>query len=188
MDQIDSVATPREAAVSTGLVAALIRWIDGINNWVGRASSWLALLLVVITTYDVIMRYVFRISFVFIQEAEWHLFAILFLIAAGYTHLKGDHVRVDIFYARMSPLRRAWIDLVCGVLFLFPTVFLLVWTSIPFVISSIAVLEGSPDPGGIPGRFLLKAVIPLGFILVGLQGISETLKNLFRVLGKEVPK
>ena len=171
-----------------GLVRALIRRIDVLNDWVGRAMSWLALLLVVVTTYDVVSRYLFRKSFVFIQELEWHLFAVLFLVAAGYTHLKGDHVRVDIFYARMSPRNRAWIDLVLGVLFLFPTCFLLIWTSIPFVVASVKVLEGSPDPGGIPGRFLLKAVIPLGFILIALQGFSETIKDLFRVLGKEVPK
>jgi len=167
---------------------AVIRPIDALNEGVGRASAWLALLLVVVTTYDVVSRYLFNKSFVFIQEMEWHLFAILFLVAAGYTHLKGDHVRVDIIYARMSPRNRAWIDLVLGVLFLFPTCFLLIWTSIPFVIASVKVLEGSPDPGGIPGRFLLKAVIPLGFILIALQGISETIKNYFRVVGKEMPK
>lgn len=170
------------------LAHAVTRRIDAVNEWFGRGTAWLALLLVVVTTYDVASRYLFRKSFVFIQELEWHLFAILFLIAAGYTHLKGDHVRVDIFYARMSPRGKAWIDLILGVLFLFPTCFLLIWTSIPFVIASAKVLEGSPDPGGIPGRFLLKAVIPLGFILIALQGISETIKNYFRVNGKEVPQ
>ncbi|MBI2878912.1 MAG: TRAP transporter small permease subunit [Candidatus Rokubacteria bacterium] len=186
MREVDAVAQPREEVVPAGLSFALIRWIDAVNDRVGRAASWLTLLMVIITTYDVVMRYLFRTSFVFIQELEWHLFAILFLVVAGYTHLKGDHVRVDIFYARTSPRKRAWIDLVCSVLFLFPTVFLLVWTSIPFVINSIAVLEGSPDPGGIPGRFVLKAMIPFGFVLVGLQGISETLKNLLRLAGKDV--
>lgn len=170
------------------LVRAVIGWIDAVNDRVGRATSWLTLLLVVVTTYDVISRYLFRKSFVFIQEAEWHLFAIMFLVAAGYTHLKGDHVRVDIFYARMSPRRKAWVDLIFGLLFLFPTVFLIVWTSIPFVSASVKVLEGSPDPGGIPGRFLLKAVIPLGFILIGLQGISETIKTVFVALGKKVER
>ncbi len=195
MDEHQEVARPLQVGArpveATGwltLLRAAVRPIDAVNEWIGRGTAWLALLLVVVTTYDVASRYLFRKSFVFVQELEWHLFAILFLIAAGYTHLKGDHVRVDIFYARMSPRNRAWIDLVCGVLFLFPTCFLLIWTSIPFVIASAKVLEGSPDPGGIPGRFLLKAVIPLGFILIALQGISETIKNLFHVLGKEMPK
>lgn len=173
-------------ARAPGFLLVLSRRIDAVNDGVGRAASWLTFLMVVVTTYDVVMRYLFRTSFVFIQELEWHLFAMLFLVSAGYTHLKGDHVRVDIFYARRSPRTRAWIDLVCGVLFLFPTVFLLVWTSIPFVLDSVAVLEGSPDPGGIPGRFVLKAMIPFGFALVGLQGISETIKNLLRLLGEDV--
>jgi len=186
MGEVNVVARSEEAAASPGLAFAFVRWIDAVNDWVGRAAAWLTLLLVMVTTYDVMMRYLFRKSFVFVQEAEWHLFAILFLVVAGYTHLKGDHVRVDIFYARTSPRMRAWIDLVCGLIFLFPTVFLLVWTSIPFVISSIAVLEGSPDPGGIPARFALKAVIPFGFTLVGLQGVSETIKNILRLAGKDV--
>lgn len=185
MDKAEAVAKPAEAGAS-GLLLTLSRRIDAVNDRVGRVVAWLTFLMVVVTTYDVVMRYLFRISFVFIQELEWHLFAVLFLVAAGYTHLKGDHVRVDIFYARRSPRTRAWIDLVCGVIFLFPTVFLLVWTSIPFVLDSVAVLEGSPDPGGIPARFVLKGMIPLGFILIGLQGISETTKNLLRLLGEDV--
>jgi len=162
------------------------QWIDRFNEVVGRGVSWVAALMVLVTSYDVIMRYVFRTSFVFIQELEWHLFAVLFLLAAGYTHLHGDHVRVDIFYARMSRRRKAVVDLAFGVLFLFSTCFLLVWTSIPFVANSLAVLEGSADPGGLPARYLLKAVIPLSFILLALQGISESIKNLFIVMEKGV--
>lgn len=170
------------------VVGGLLRRLDAVNDRVGRWSAWLALALVVITTTDVTMRYVFRTSFVFVQELEWHLFAVMFLITAGYAHLLDSHVRVDIFYARLGPRVKAWIDFVCGILFLFPTVFLLVWSSIPFVVASVRDLEGSPDPGGIPGRFVLKAVIPLGFLLLGLQGISETIKNGYRALGREVPR
>lgn len=167
-----------------GFLRALSSRIDTLNDWVGRAIRMLTLLMVLVTTYDVLMRYVFHQSFVFIQELEWHLFAVLFLIAAGYTHLKGDHVRVDIFYARMSPRAKAMVDLVCGVFFLFPMCFLLVWTSIPFIKASIAVLEGSPDPGGLPGRYLFKLAIPVGFILLGIQGLSELVKS-FDELRKE---
>ena len=141
-------------------LSAIVRGIDRLNEKVGRYVAWLTLILVLVTTYDVVMRYLFDITFVFIQELEWHLFAVLFLIAAGYTHLKGDHVRVDIVHARLSPLTKAWIELVFGILFLFPTCFLLIWTSIPFVLNAWAVLEGSPDPGGIPARYVLKSVIP----------------------------
>jgi TRAP-type mannitol/chloroaromatic compound transport system permease small subunit len=168
-----------------GGVRGLCRAIDRLNELVGRASRSLTLLMVLVTTTDVVMRYLFRTSFVFVQELEWHLFAVLFLLAAGYAHLKGDHVRVDIFYARMSPRARALVDLIGGLLFLFPTCFLIVTTSIPFIRASVAVLEGSPDPGGLPGRFLLKMAIPAGFVLLGLQGISELVKNVGALRGGE---
>ncbi|HSF05069.1 MAG TPA: TRAP transporter small permease subunit [Methylomirabilota bacterium] len=181
--------TPHATAARPPVVVlALVRAIDAVNERVGRWSAWLALLLVAIVTYDVVMRYLFNITYVFIQELEWHLFAVMFLMTAGYAHLLDSHVRVDIFYVRLSPRARAWIDLFGGILFLFPTAFLLIWTSIPFVRASLADLEGSPDPGGIPGRFVLKAVIPLAFFLLGIQGISETIKNFYRVMGQEAPR
>jgi TRAP-type mannitol/chloroaromatic compound transport system permease small subunit len=167
---------------------ALVRGIDAVNGRVGRWAAWLALLLVLVVTYDVVMRYLFNITYVFIQELEWHLFAVIFLITAGYAHLLDSHVRVDIFYARFPPRIRAWVDFFGGILFLLPTVVLLIWTSIPFVRASFADLEGSPDPGGIPGRFVLKAVIPLAFFLLGIQGISEIIKNFYRVRSKEPPR
>lgn len=185
----EDVASP----VASGVAArrswsgALIRTIDAVNDRVGRGASWLAVLLVMVTTYDVVMRYLLRTSFVFVQELEWHLFAVMFLIGAGYTHLRNDHVRVDIIYARLGERAKAWIDFMGSLVFLFPTAFLLVWTSIPWVAASAVVLEGSPDPGGIPGRFVLKAVLPLGFVLIGLQGVSETVKCWYRARGQEPP-
>lgn len=162
--------------------------IDAVNDRVGRAVRLLAFLMVVVTTYDVVMRYVFRQSFVFVQELEWHLFALLFLLAAGYAQLRGDHVRVDIFYARMSERNRALVDVVCGVLFLFPTCFLLIWTSLPFVQASVAVREGSPDPGGLPARYLLKAAIPVSFTLLALQGLADLVKNVERLQGRRAAR
>lgn len=166
-----------------GVLWAVSAVIDRINDTVGRGVRWLSLLLVGVTAFDVVMRYVFRTSFVFVQELEWHIFAVLFLVAAGYAHLKGDHVRVDIVYARMIPRKRALVDLVCGLVFLFPTCFLLVMTAVPFVVSSVSVLEGSPDPGGLPARYLLKMAIPVGFLLLGLQGVSELIKSFAAVRG-----
>ncbi len=184
----EPLSTPGSGSGGRRVVVLLMRVIDAVNDRVGRWAAWLSLILVVVTTTDVTMRYLFNTSFVFVQELEWHLFAVMFLITAGYAHLLNSHVRVDIFYARMPARVQAWVDFVCGIVFLFPTVFLLVWTSIPFVVSSVQMLEGSPDPGGIPGRFVLKAVIPLGFLLLGIQGISETIKTGYRAFGKEVPR
>jgi TRAP-type mannitol/chloroaromatic compound transport system permease small subunit len=171
-----------------GPLAGLSRAIDRVNAGVGRVTRGLTLLMVLVTTYDVIMRYAFRSSFVFVQELEWHLFAVLFLLAAGYAHLNNDHVRVDIFYARMSRRGQALVDVIGGLLFLFPSCFLIVYTSIPFIRASVAVLEGSPDPGGLPGRFLLKMAIPLGFSLLALQGISELVKSVAALSGKELAR
>ncbi len=135
---------------------------------------------------DVVMRYAFHTSFVFTQELEWHLFAFIFLLGAGYTLLYDGHVRVDIFYQRFGPKAQAWINLLGVLLFLSPGCVLIIATSWSFVASSWEVMEGSPDPGGIPYRYLLKACIPVGFILVLLQGISLGIKSLFVILGEEV--
>jgi len=156
---------------------ALAHAIDFLNDGVGRSVAWLTAVMVLVTFTDALMRYALNTSFVFVQEVEWHLFAVVFLLAAGYTQLKGGHVRVDIVYARLAPRVRAWIDLVFCLLFLFPTCYLVITTSLPFVARSWAAWETSADPGGLPLRFVLKAVIPLGFSLIGLQGVSETIKN-----------
>ena len=135
---------------------------------------------------DVVMRYVFHTSFVFTQELEWHLFGFIFLLGAGYTLLYDGHVRVDIFYQRLSPSAKAWINLIGVLLFLIPGCVLIIATSWSFVVNSWAVMEGSPDPGGIPYRYVLKACIPVGFILVLLQGISLGIKSLFVIRGDAI--
>lgn len=171
-----------------GFLRGLSRAVDAVNDRVGRSVRLLTLLLVLVTTADVVMRYLFRTSFVFVQEAEWHIFAVLFLLAAGYAHLKKDHVRVDIIYARQSDRTKAVTNLIGGLLFLFPTCFLLINSSIPFVVASVGVLEGSPDPGGLPGRFVLKAVIPVGFLLLALQGVSELIKDFDALRSREAAR
>ena len=147
----------------------------------------MTLLLVLVVFVDVVMRYAFRISFVFTQELEWHLFAFVFLVGAGYTLLYDGHVRVDIFYQRMTTKAKAWVNLLGVLLFLLPGCFLVIDTSLKFVHNSWSVMEGSPDPGGIPYRFVLKSAIPLGFVLITLQGISLGIKSLLTILGKDEP-
>ncbi len=157
-------------------------FIESINEFVGRAVSWVTFGLVILVFTDVVMRYVFKTSFVFVQEMEWHMFSVIFLVGAGYTLLHDEHVRVDIFYQRMSKKSRAWVNLIGTGFFLFPGCYMIIATAIPFVMASFSVLEGSPDPGGVPFRFILKSMIPIGFVFVMLQGISLFLKSLFTVL------
>ena len=157
------------------------RGIDAVNAWVGHFVSWTTALVVVVVFVDVVMRYAFNTSFVATQEMEWHLFAFIFLMGAGYTLLKDGHVRVDIFYQRVTPRAQAWINLVGVVLFLNPGCLMIIATSLKFVYHSWAVMEGSPDPGGIPFRWVIKACVPIGFILVNLQGVSMGLSSLLTI-------
>jgi len=165
------------------LLHALSRLFDRINEAAGRVVSWLTLAMVAVTAYDTIMRYGFQRGNIGLQELEWHLFGIVFLIGAGYT-LKADaHVRVDIFYARLGERGRAWINLVGVFVALLPFCALVLWCTRGFVENSWSIREFSPDPGGLPARYVMKAMIPLGFMLVALQGISEAVKSL-RVLSR----
>ena len=166
----------------------VVRYIDRLNGWVGRGVAWATLGLVLVVFVDVVMRYLFNTSFVFTQELEWHIFGFIFLIGAGYTLLKDGHVRVDIIYQRLGPKGRAWVNF-CGViLFLIPGCIMVIATSWNFTMNSFAILEGSPDPGGIPFRFVLKGCIPAGFTLLLLQGVSLGLHSFMEILGIEGAK
>ena len=164
---------------------AICRGIDTLNKWVGHFVAWTTALVVMVVFVDVVMRYVLNISFVFTQELEWHLFAFIFLMGAGYTLLKDGHVRVDIIYQRCSRKTQAWINFLGVLLFLVPGCCLIIITSLKFVSNAYGVMEGSPDPGGIPYRWVLKTCIPAGFSLVLLQGVSLGIKSFFTMIGKD---
>lgn len=163
----------------------ICRWIDTLNEWVGRGVAWVTFLVVLVVFTDVVMRYAFKTSFVFVQELEWHLFAFIFLMGAGYTLAKDGHVRVDIIYQRLSPKAKAWVNLFGVIFFLLPGCYMIIATSYKFVYTSWAMGEGSPDPGGIPYRFIIKSTIPIGFVLVTLQGLSLSLRSLMVILGHD---
>ena len=167
------------------ILKTLCRWIDSINEWVGRGVAWVTLGLVLVVFIDVVMRYIFNTSFVFTQELEWHLFGFIFLIGAGYTLLHDGHVRVDIIYQRLGFKGRAWVNFLGVILFLIPGCIMVITTSWKFMANSFAILEGSPDPGGIPFRFILKSCIPVGFALLLIQGFSLGLHSFMQILGIE---
>ena len=170
------------------VLKTLIRWIDGLNEWIGRGVAWVTLALVLVIFTDVVMRYLLNKSFVFTQELEWHLFGFIFLIGAGYTLLHDGHVRVDIIYQRLGFKGQAWINLMGVIVFLIPGCLMIIITSFKFVLTSFLILEGSPDPGGIPLRFIVKGFIPAGFSLLLLQGFSLAIHSLLQILGVETPK
>jgi TRAP-type mannitol/chloroaromatic compound transport system permease small subunit len=166
-------------------IKTITRWIDRLNEWVGSGVAWVTLGLVLVVFVDVVMRYMLNKSFVFTQELEWHLFGFIFLIGAGYTLLHDGHVRVDIIYQRLGIKGRAWTNLLGVILFLIPGCIMVISTSWQFAANSFSMMEGSPDPGGIPFRFIIKGCIPVGFTLLLLQGISLGLHSFMQIIGAE---
>jgi len=143
----------------------------------GKISSWFSLALVLLISTDVLLRYIFNFSTASLYEMEWHLFAIIFLLASPYTLQKNKHVRVDVFYNNFSKRTKNIIDLIGNIIFLIPFSFIIFYTSLPFVEDSYSILESSPDPGGLPYRFIIKSIIPIAFFLLMIQGILNTIKN-----------
>jgi len=170
------------------MLRKLARRIDAVQERVGRFASFVTLAMVLVVFFDVVQRYGLNKSSVFMQEMEWHLFAVGYLLAAGYTMLYDEHVRVDIVYSRWGPRKRAWANVCFAFIFFFPSIFLVIYTTIPFLRNSFLLGEGSPDPGGVPARWLLKSTIIVGFTLLGLQGVSETIKNFYVAMGWEEPE
>lgn len=167
------------------MIKGFCQGVDWINERVGRGVAWVTTGLVLVVFVDVVMRYLFNTSYVFTQELEWHLFAFIFLIGAGYTLLHDGHVRVDIIYQRLGPKGRAWINLIGVFGFMLPGCLMVIITSWKFTHNAWAVLEGSPDPGGIPYRFLVKGLITAGFVLLSLQGLSLGLHSFLKLVGRE---
>ncbi len=166
-----------------GLAQSIAGAIDRLNDTVGRTVSWLTLFMVLVQFALVLMRYVFGVGNVLIQESMWYMHGTLFMAAAGYTLLKDGHVRVDIFYRGATARRKALVDL-CGVLFLLvPFCILMAWSGFPYVAASWEALEGSRETSGIPYVYLLKTVILVFVALVFLQGVSMALKSLLVLSG-----
>ena len=170
-----------------GIVKKTIVSCDRINEWIGSFIVAPAVLLFILVIFgNVILRYVFNTSFVFMAELEWHIFAFIFLIGAGYTLLHDGHVRVDIFYSIMDRKKQAFINVIGVLLFLIPSCYFVLTTTIPWVLVSYKIGEISIDPGGIPARFLIKATLPMGYFLMLIQGILLLFKSFFILLGDPI--
>ncbi|MBU0465110.1 MAG: TRAP transporter small permease subunit [Proteobacteria bacterium] len=158
---------------------------DKINEWIGSVIVTSAVFIFILVIFsNVILRYVFNTSFVFMAELEWHVFAFIFLMGAGYTLLHEGHVRVDIFYSIMDRKKQAFINLFGVIFLLIPSCYVVLTTSIPWVIVAYKIGEVSIDPGGIPARFLLKATLPVGYFLMLIQGLLLGVRSAFILLGK----
>lgn len=155
-----------------------IHSIDRASEALGRGAAWLSLALVLVVGLIVVLRYGFQIGSVALQESVMYLNGALFVFGTAYTLKVGGHVRVDVFYSRLSLRRRAWIDLVGALLFLLPAAVFVVLISWDYVAVSWRIREGSPESSGLPFVYLLKTLILLLGALLALQGVSELLKSL----------
>jgi len=154
-----------------------------IAETVGNTAAWLALALVLVTFAVVVLRYLFQLGSIAMQESILYLHASLFLLGAAYTLNRDGHVRVDIFYRGFSPRGKALVDLVGALLLLLPVCTFLLWVSWDYVASAWALREGSPEAGGLPFVYLLKTLIPLAALLLALQGLSQALASLGTLTG-----
>lgn len=159
--------------------------IDRLIAWIGRTVSWLVLAAVIVTFVVVVLRYVFDFGRIWIQESYLWMHAVIFMLGAAWTLQEEGHVRVDIFYHKLSGHGRCWVNLL-GVLFLLtPTCGFILWASFPYVITSWQLLEGSRETGGIPAVFLLKTVMPLMALLLLMQGFSIVIHSWVKLTGQK---
>ena len=152
---------------------SLSRWIDPFLSAIGRAISWLWLLLLIIIVGNVFLRYAFGEGRIEFEEVQWHIYSLGFLLGLSYAFQADAHIRVDVVSERLAVRTRAWLEFYGIVLGLLPFVVLILWFSVPFVVQSWSASEVSQSPGGLPYRWLIKAVLPLGFGLLALAAISR---------------
>jgi TRAP-type mannitol/chloroaromatic compound transport system permease small subunit len=159
------------------VLLGLSRAIDALNEQVGKLTYWLILAAVLISTGNAIVRYAFNRSSNSWLEIQWYLFSFVFLFCAGYTLLHNQHVRIDVISANLSARGRAWIDVLGTILFLMPMAIAIMWLSWPVFLDAYRSNEVSTNAGGLlvwPGRLML----PIGFFLLVLQGLSELIKRV----------
>ena len=166
-----------------GLLLRLSRAIDWLNERVGRLVYWLILAAVLVSAGNAMVRYLFDMSSNAWLELQWYLFSAVFLLAAGYTLLHNEHVRIDVVTGRLSPQARAWVDLLGSLFFLLPMAIVIMVLAWPVFVESWTRNEISSDAGGLL-RWPVKLLIPAGFLLLVLQGLSEIIKRVAFLLGR----
>ena len=155
----------------------LSRAIDYVNDQFGVVANWLVLLACLISAGNAASRYLFSASSNAWLEVQWYMFAVIVMFGAAYTLKRNEHVRVDLFYMTLGRRGQLWIDILGTLVFLLPTCIILAWLSWPFFMQAYAVGEHSSNAGGLL-RWPIKLVLPVGFLLVALQGLSEVIKRV----------
>jgi TRAP-type mannitol/chloroaromatic compound transport system permease small subunit len=164
---------PSAGAQARGVRARIERLVQIVGEW----TSWLTLVIVALMSVNVLLRYLFSVGSVWAQELEWHLLVPLILFGMSYALRHGEHVRVDILYGRFTARNKALVDLLSATLGIAISI-IIIWLSLHYVEQAYVIDEGSADPGGLPHRYLIKALIPVGFALLLLQSIAAALKSV----------
>ena len=159
------------------------RLIDTLNEKIGLIANWLVLAACVISAGNALMRYSFSLSSNAWLEIQWYLFGGMVMLGASYTLKMNEHVRVDVFYGRYSERVRLWLDFAGGIVFLLPMTITIGWLSWPMLANSWAIGEVSSNAGGLL-RWPVKLMVPLGFLLLSLQGVSEVIKRYAALTGR----
>jgi TRAP-type mannitol/chloroaromatic compound transport system permease small subunit len=170
-------------------MGALLKFADGvdwISEQIGQWLKWLVLLSSLISAGNALVRYTLHTSSNGWLEIQWYMFGAMFLLGAGYALKHGEHVRVDVLYSTFTPRTQAWIDVFGTIFFLLPMAIVIAWMSIPMMVNSIRINEMSSDPGGLL-RWPIKLAIPVGFLLLALQGLAELVKKIAVGLGMREP-
>jgi len=155
----------------------MVKVIHSIVEFVGKATSWLTTILVLFVCFDVFRRYFLKDSAAWIMELEWHLFALIFLLGAAYTLKHNKHIRVDVFYENFSPKDKALVNLIGGLVLLIPWCCIMIYMSWTYAYNSFLINESSPDPGGLPARYIIKFSIVLGIGLLLLQSVAMVIES-----------
>ncbi|RXJ69524.1 C4-dicarboxylate ABC transporter permease [Halarcobacter ebronensis] len=155
--------------------------LDASIERIGQISSWLIFVLVVLVAGDVLFRYFFHVSSIAEQEFQWHILAAIAMFGSAYTFQQGEHVRVDLFYHSYSEKLKIWMDLLIPLLIIIPYSVFIIYLSSDYVAQSFATGEVSPDPGGLPYRYLVKSLIPLGFTLILIQAVAILFRSITKI-------
>ena len=171
--------------VGTGIFLRLSSTIDAFILWLGNAISWLNVVLVLVILAQVVLRYVFGLGQIFLEEAQWHLYAILVMFGIAYGVVDNAHIRMDLIYSNRSAKTKEWIELFGQVFFVMPFALILFIKGVDLVESAWRVNEGSPSPGGLPWRWAIKAVLPAAMLMYLLASISRSIRSIIYIFSRK---
>ncbi|MCA1939615.1 MAG: TRAP transporter small permease subunit [Caenispirillum bisanense] len=161
--------------------------LDRFVRWVGRVTSWIWVILVAVIVLQVVLRYFFNMGSIQLEELQWHIYAIGFILGLSYCMVEDRHVRVDVVAERLRPKKRAWIELFGLVFLLLPFLVTILVQSIPYIETSFIQHERSAAPGGLPYRWILKSFIFWGFLLLILAAVARLLRCTAMLFGVPRP-